>query len=119
MTDKSRAKAHYAEQLAQAQHTPLPRIELGAHVDGGIFIAEEDCGQVIGMIRNYSHATRIVTACNAYPQLVAALRNMVANAEAVHSFGLKDEVPPLTAVCFSYAQTEARALLAKLGEVQS
>ena len=49
-------------------------------------------------------------------QLIEALRKMTASAEAVHSFGLKDDVPPLTAVCFSDAQYEARVLLRSIGE---
>lgn len=49
----------------------------------------------------------------AAPALLEALQKLLANAEAVHSFGLPDTIPPLTAVCFSDAQTEARAAIAQ------
>ena len=60
------------------------------------------------------HAAYIVHACNAYPELVAALRNMQANAHLGVCNSLNKEVQAL----HSLHEDQIIALLAKLGEVR-
>ena len=48
----------------------------------------------------------------AAPDLYAALGVLLRSAEAIHSFGLSESVPPLTAVCFSDSLDAARSALA-------
>ena len=88
--------------------TPLPIIELGANVDGGIFIAENDCGRVIGMIRRYSDAEQIVARCNNYNRAITSLRLLAAWVD----LSLKGELAELVE-----QRSGARALLRSLGEL--
>ena len=88
--------------------TPLPVIELGAPVEGGIFISENDCGRVIGMIRRYSDAEQIVARCNNYSLVVTSLRLLAALADLI----LKGELAELVE-----QRSGARALLRELGEL--
>ena len=91
--------------------TPLPTLplELGPFAgDRGIFIVNEPTGRTIGLIDKQRDAEIIVTACNAYPELLAALRECAkfweAGTPVYHQ---------------SIVAMDVRALLAKLGEVQS
>ena len=59
----------------------------------------------IGSSFKHQDAAYIVHACNAYPELVAALRDMT-RYDSVSEPG-----------AYGYAITTARALLAKLGEI--
>ena len=75
--------------------------EIGTQVVAEVCIAEPGVAEA---------DARLIAAA---PDLLACLKKLLANAEAIHSFGIPESVPPLTAVCFSDAQTEARDLIAK------
>jgi hypothetical protein len=98
----------------------LPLSKVAGHVGMGPRIVDANHDTVANIPAHGTHAERelfasnMATRYNNHERLANALRNLLANAEAIHSFGLSSDIPPLTAVCFSDAQTEARDVLASI-----